>query len=204
MKKILHLISSPRGEASASKQLGGAIVARLQEQYPESTVTEVDLLEENIPHLNSSHLRSFFSPEEHLTAEDREMIIHSDKAIAQLMDADLIVIGAPMYNFSIHSSLKAWIDHVARAGKTFRYTEQGPEGLVKNKKVYLAASSGGVYSDGPYHPYDFVVPYLKSVLGFLGLSDLTVYRAEGLNIPGIQEGALEKVIAEVKGDLVNA
>ncbi len=204
MKKILHLISSPRGEASASMQLGTAIVERLQEQHPGSTVTEVDLLKANIPHLNSSHLRSFFTPAEHLTADDREMIIHSDKAIDQLMQADLIVIGAPMYNFSIHSSLKAWIDHVARAGKTFSYSEQGPEGLVINKKVYLAAAAGGVYSDGPYKPYDFVVPYLQSVLGFLGMTDLTVYRAEGLNIPGLKEDALEKAIAQVKLDLTVA
>jgi len=97
----------------------------------------------------------------------------------------------------VHSALKAWIDHVARAGVTFRYTEHGPEGLIKGKKVYIAMSAGGVYSEGPYQPYDFVTPYLKAVLGFMGMTDLTIYRAEGVNIPGIKEYALEKAIDSI-------
>ncbi|WP_285009270.1 FMN-dependent NADH-azoreductase [Pedobacter faecalis] len=197
MKTILHLTSSPRQEASVSISLGKAIVEQLQQRYPESRVEEVDLLQRNIPHLNAQHLKSFFTPTEQLTAADQEAIRHSDNAINQLMAADLIVIGAPMYNFTIHSSLKAWIDHITRAGKTFKYGEHGPEGLVKNKKIYLAVASGGVYTEGPYQPYDFVVPYLKSMLGFLGMTDVTVYRAEGLNIPGIQDHALEKAVAEI-------
>lgn len=201
MKTILHLISSPRQDASVSIQLGKTIVEKLQQSYPEAKVDEVNLLELNIPHLDAPHLQSFFTPAEKLTSEDREAIMHSDNAFNQLMAADIVVIGAPMYNFTIHSSLKAWIDHVTRAGKTFRYTEQGPEGLVKNKKVYVAVAAGGVYSSGPYEPYDFVIPYLKSILGFLGMTDVTVYRAEGLSIPGIKEHALEKAIAEVEVDV---
>ncbi|WP_256004033.1 FMN-dependent NADH-azoreductase [Pedobacter deserti] len=197
MKTILHLTSSPRHEASVSISLGKAIVEQLQQRYPESRVEEVDLLQRNIPHLNAQHLQSFFTPTEQLTAADQEAIRHSDNAISQLTAADLIVIGAPMYNFTIHSSLKAWIDHITRAGKTFKYGEHGPEGLVKNKKVYLAVASGGVYTEGPYQPYDFAVPYLKSMLGFLGMTDVTVYRAEGINIPGMQEHALEKAVAEI-------
>lgn len=197
MKNILHLISSPREQASVSIQLGRAIIQKLQQKYPESSVNEVNLLQENIPHLDAQHLQSFFTPPEQLTAADAEAIRHSDKAIDQLMRADIIVIGAPMYNFTIHSSLKAWIDHIARAGKTFSYSEQGPEGLVKGKKVYLAVSSGGVYSEGAYQPYDFVVPYMKNILGFLGMTELTIYRAEGLNVPGLQEHALEKAIADI-------
>ncbi|WP_129715452.1 FMN-dependent NADH-azoreductase [Pedobacter sp. SYP-B3415] len=197
MTTILHLISSPRQGASVSLQLGRAIVEKLQQQYPDSRVNEVNLLEEPMPHLDSSHLQSFFTPAEQQTDNDRDAVSHSDKAIAQLMAADFIVIGAPMYNFTIHSSLKAWIDHVARAGKTFRYSEQGAEGLVKGKKVHLAVATGGVYSEGPYAPYDFAVPYLKSVLGFLGMTDVTVHRAEGINVPGLKEQALEKAIAAV-------
>ena len=197
MKRILHLISSPRGDQSFSIKLGNAVISKIQDQYPGSTVEVVNLVERNVPHLDTAHLRSFFTPAEQLTPEDQDAVKYSDEAISQLMAADIIVIGAPLYNFSIHSTLKAWIDHIARAGKTFRYSEQGVEGLVKGKKVYVAMSSGGVYSDGPYKPYDFVSTYLKAVLGFLGMTDLTVFRVEGINIPGLKESALEKGIAAI-------
>ncbi len=108
------------------------------------------------------------------------------------MSADTIVIGAPRYNFGIPSTLKAWVDHIARAGVTFRYTA---EGLVKGKKVYVAMSSGGIYSEGPTAGYDFVAPYLKAVLGFLGMTDVTVVRAEGTAFPNLQPTALEKGLA---------
>ena len=99
------------------------------------------------------------------------------------MSADTIVIGAPRYNFGIPWTLKAWVDHIARAGVTFRYTAEGPEGLMKDKKVYVAMSSGGIYSEGPTAGYDFVAPYLKAVLGFLGITDVTVVRVEGHRLP---------------------
>jgi FMN-dependent NADH-azoreductase len=197
MKRILHLISSPRGDESFSIKLANAILLKLQDQYPGSSVEEVNLIKSNVPHLDTAHLRSFFTPAEQLTAEDQDAIRYSDTAIAQLMAADIIVIGAPLYNFGIHSSLKAWIDHIARAGKTFTYSEQGPEGLVKGKKVYVAMSSGAVYSEGLYQPYDFVSTYLKAALGFLGMTDQTLVRAEGLNIPGLKEHALEKAIESI-------
>jgi len=108
------------------------------------------------------------------------------------MAADVIVIGAPLWNFSIPSVLKAWIDHIARAGVTFKYSEAGAEGLVKGKTVYVAMASGGVYSSGPYQVYDFVSTYLKSVLGFMGMTDLKIFRAEGLTYPGQAEEALQK------------
>jgi FMN-dependent NADH-azoreductase len=197
MKTILHLISSPRQNASVSIKLGETIVAQLQQKYPDSIVTEVNLINENVPHLDAPHLQSFFTPKDQLSSADADAIAYSDQAISQLMAADIVVIGAPLYNFGIHSALKAWIDHIARAGVTFQYSEDGPEGLVKGKQVYLAVASGGVYSEGPYQSYDFVVPYLKAVLGFLGMTDITVYRAEGINIPGIKEHALEKATEEV-------
>ena len=117
--------------------------------------------------------------------------------LEDFLAADIVVIGAPMYNFSIHSVLKAWIDHVVRSGVTFRVSEAGVEGLIKGKKVYVAISSGGVYSDGPMKAYDFIEPYLRSVLGFIGLTDLTFFRAEGLNVPGVKETAMEKAEAAV-------
>ena len=197
MKRILHLISSPRGPESLSIKLAEATISKIQQQYPGSTVDTVNLIETNVPHLDTAHLRSFYTPEEQLTPEDQDAIHYSDEAISQLIAADIIVIGAPLYNFGIHSSLKAWIDHIARAGKTFSYGEQGPEGLVKNKKVYIAMSSGAVYSEGLYKTYDFVSGYLTSVLGFLGMTDLTVFRVEGVNISGIKENALDKAIESI-------
>ncbi len=196
--KILHLISSPRSEASFSIKLGNAIVEKLQAANPNSTVKVHNLVKTPFPHLEEVHLNSFFTPKESHTPELTEAVKHSDDAITEIMDADVLVIGVPMYNFSIHSTLKAWIDHIARAGKTFRYAENGPEGLVKNKKVYLAISTGGVYSDGPMKAYDFTEPYLRVVLGFLGMTDLAAFRVEGVSVPDLKDQALEKAVAAIQ------
>ncbi|MET1056720.1 MAG: FMN-dependent NADH-azoreductase [Pedobacter sp.] len=192
MKKILHIISSPRGESSVSIKLGNAIIDQIKETYPGSTVIERNLVTQHFPHLEESHLQSFFTPKENHSPENTAAIKHSNEALSEIFDADIIVIGAPLYNFSIHSALKAWIDHIARAGITFKYDENGPEGLIKNKKVYIAMSSGGIYSEGPMEAFDFVVPYLKAVLGFLGLTDISVVRVEGTNMAGMAEEAMEK------------
>ena len=191
---ILNIISSPRGAASFSIKLGHGLVEKLQAAHPGSTVAVHDLATHPFPHLEEARLQSLFTPAESRTPEQHEAARHSDDAIREIQEADAIVIGAPLYNFGIPSTLKAWIDHIARAGITFRYSEAGPEGLVKGKKVYLAVSSGGVYSAGPYAAYDFVVPYLKAVLGFLGMTDVTVVRVEGTATPGAGEAALAKAL----------
>lgn len=195
--KILHLISSPRNEASVSIQLGNAIVAQLQSKYADSTVVTRNLVTTRFPHLEEAHLTSFFTPPESRSAELVEAVRHSDEAIAELMEADTIVIGVPMYNFSIHSALKAWIDHIMRAGITFQYSAEGVEGLVKDKKVYLAIATGGVYSEGPMKAADFTEPYLRSILNFIGITDIVAYRAEGLAVPELKDHALEQTIAGV-------
>lgn len=197
MKKILHIISSPRGAASQSIQLGNAIVEKLQEAYPLNSLKEINLVKTQFPHLEEAHLAAFFTPAEERTPESELAIQHSDEAIRELQEADFIVIGAPLYNFTIHSALKAWIDHITRAGVTFKYDEHGPQGLLKDKKVYIAMSSGGIYSDGPMQAMDFVSPYLKTILGFIGLTDISIFRAEGLAIPGIQDTALAKGISSI-------
>jgi len=197
MKNILHIISSPRGEASFSIKLGNAIVEKIKAEHPGSTVTEVNLVEQHFPHLEEAHLTSFFTPAENRSVALQEAVKHSDDAIQALRDADFIVIGAPMYNYSIHSSLKAWLDHIVRAGITFRYDENGLHGLLENKKVYIAESTGGIYSEGPMQANDFVAPYLKTVLGHIGLTDLTVFRVEGTALPGIKDIALDKGIAAI-------
>ena len=196
--KILNLISSPRGDASFSIKLGDAIIQKLQAANPGSTVKIHDLVKTPFPHLEEVHLNSFFTPKENHTPEMTEAIKHSDQAIAEITDADVIVIGVPMYNFSIHSTLKAWIDHLARAGKTFQYTANGPEGLVKNKKVYLAIATGGVYSEGSMKAYDFTEPYLRTILGFLGMTNVTAFRVEGVNMPDLKDQALEKAVQSIQ------
>ena len=197
MKRILHLISSIQGKESYSIKLGNTIIEKIQEKYPESTVEVLNLVDIEIPHLNPAILRTFFIPSDQLTDEEKESIRFSDEVVKQLLAVDIIVIGAPLYNYTIHTSLKAWIDHVTRAGITFGYGENGPIGMINDKKVYVAMSSGGVFSEGPGKANDFVAPYLKSFLGFLGMTDLSVFRAEGLKVPGLKEHALQKAIDSI-------
>ncbi|KAF2519187.1 FMN-dependent NADH-azoreductase [Flavobacterium salilacus subsp. salilacus] len=198
MKQILHIKSSLMGKDSYSIKLGDAIVEQIQEKYPDSTIEELNLVESKLPHLTPEVLSTFFIPAGQMTEKDWQSIHLSNQLVEQLMRADIIVIGAPLINFTIHSSLKAWIDHITRAGVTFGYGEDGrPVGKVTDKKVYVAMASGGIYSEGPGKANDFVAPYLRAFLGFLGMTDLTVFRAEGLKVPGVKETAMEKAIAGI-------
>ncbi|AZA84134.1 FMN-dependent NADH-azoreductase [Chryseobacterium lactis] len=197
MKQVLHIVSSPRRESSISKKLGSAVIEKIIAKYPDSILKKRDLTHPLFPHLEEKHISAFFTPAESRTTEQLETVALSDTVIAELKEADIIVIEAPLYNFSITSTLKSWLDHIARAGSTFRYTENGPEGLITNKKVYLAFSSGGIYSEGEKQAYDFVVPYLKKTLGFMGMTDISVVRAEGMSVPVIQETALQKGIESI-------
>ncbi|MFD2962888.1 MULTISPECIES: FMN-dependent NADH-azoreductase [Olivibacter] len=113
------------------------------------------------------------------------------------MDADILVIGAPMYNFGISSTLKAWIDHITRAGITFKYTPEGLVGLITGKKAYVAVTTGGIYSSGDYKSFDFVTPYLKMALGFIGITDVTFIRGEGFAVSAVQETALDTAIDSI-------
>jgi len=169
----------------------------LQEAYPEHSITTLDLLKTPFPHLGEEQVDSWFIPAENRTPKQNQAVKRSDDAIAQLQASDIIVISVPIYNFGIPSALKAYIDHIARGGMTFQYSENGFEGLVKNKKAYIAVASGSVFSEGDYQSYDFVVPYLRSVLGFIGVTDVSVFRAEGLGLPHLQETALEKGIESI-------
>jgi len=197
-KKILQLNSSIMGEQSYSRKLGNAIIEKIQEKYPESTVEQLDLVESNIPHLSPETFQAMFTPLENQTEETKQKLNLSDKLVKQLFNADIIVIGAPLINRTIHSSLKAWIDHITRRGITFGYSKEGlPIGFVSGKKIYVAMSSGGIYTDEQGRANDFVVPYLKSFLGALGMTDLTVFRAEGLHVSEVQDKALEKGINSI-------
>lgn len=200
-KKILHLISSPRQSTSVTKKLGNTIIDKITEKYPDSVIKERDLVTTPFPHLDETQIGSWFTPANSLSSEQAEAIKLSDGVIAEMQDADIYVIDAPFYNFAIPSTLKAYLDHVARPGITFRYTEDGkPEGLLKNKKAYIATASSGVYSQGPFQSFDFVSPYLKFILGFLGVTDISIIRAEGLRLEGIKETAFEKGVSSINID----
>jgi FMN-dependent NADH-azoreductase len=197
MKKILNIVTSIKGETSFSIKLSNAILDKLTTIYPGSQVFTHDLTKKPFPHLEESHLISFYTPEDKRTEEHREAVKHSDEAIKELMEADIIVIGVPFYNFGIPSTLKAWIDHIVRAGITFRYTEGSVEGFVTNKKVYLAIASGGIYSEGPMKGYDFAEPYLRTVLGFIGMTDIMAFRIEGTLMPEFKDTAVPKALNTV-------
>jgi FMN-dependent NADH-azoreductase len=184
--KLLHIDSSILGEGSASRTLTREIVDRFQAARPDTEVTYLDLAAEELPHL---------SPRSLARADAREAA-RDEQALAQFLAADVVVVGAPMYNFGIPSQLKAWIDRIAVAGKTFRYGPKGPEGLAGAKQVIVAIARGGVYPAGS--PAEFGESYLKHLFGFLGVRDLTFVRAEGLKIsPQHRESALEAARAAI-------
>lgn len=197
MKKILHIISSPRGEKSNSTRLGNTIIEKAREKYPISSVTVNDVVDRHYEPLQSVHVVAYRLPEDSHTQEQKIALRDSDAAVAQLVEADIIVISIPLYNFAMPAALKGWVDHVVRAGKTFSYQTGKVEGLLTGKKVYLAIASDGVYSDGPMKTMDYAEPYLKFILGFMGLTDITTYRIEGSGIPGVMETALEKGLSSV-------
>jgi FMN-dependent NADH-azoreductase len=185
--KILHIDSSVLGEASASRVLSREIVSRLKDQNPAAQVKYLDLAADSLPHLTGASLAKADQTE---AARDAE-------AMSDLLAADVIVVGAPMYNFSIPSQLKAWIDRVVVAGKTFRYTESGPEGLAKGKRAFIAVSRGSVYAPGS--PAEFAESYLKHVLGFIGITDVEFIRAEGLGLsPEHREKGMNAALATIR------
>jgi FMN-dependent NADH-azoreductase len=180
MANVLYINSSVRSAGSLSRQLSSEFIAKWKAANPADTVVERDLATNPVPHLTEQMMGAFFTPAEQRNAEQAHIVKVSDTLVDELFAADVIVIGAPMYNFSVPSSLKAWIDHVARAGRTFQYGANGPEGLLKGKKVYVFTASGGVYSEGVAAAYDHLTTFLRTVLGFLGLTDVQFIRAEGV------------------------
>lgn len=174
---ILQISSSIRASASESTRVANAIVARLQAANPGATLVQRDLVAQPHPALDESALGALFTPAAERSAGQAARVALDDALIAQAQAADVIVIGSPMYNFTISAQLKNWLDAIARAGVTFQYTAEGPEGLLKNKKVYVAAARGGMHQDAPT---DGQVPYIKTILAFLGMSDITVVYSEGM------------------------
>jgi FMN-dependent NADH-azoreductase len=198
MSNILHLNTSIRSNGSHSRSLSGEFLAKWRAAQPDDVVVERDLASHPVPHLDEVTMGAFFTPAEQRSAQQNGAVQLSEQLIAELQAADVIVIGAPMYNFSVSSSFKAWIDHVARAGVTFKYTETGPVGLLQGKKVYVFTARGGVYSHGPAMSMDFHETYLRAVLGFIGLRDVTFIHTEGL---GMGEAAVERALTQSRDAL---
>lgn len=193
MRSILLVTSSPRGTLSVSTRVARKLVEKLHAALPGSVVVTRDLVENALPHIDPNFVTALATPTTGLPAEQKAALTLSDSVVEEVLTADTIVIGAGIINFSIPSTLKAWLDHLARSGRTFRYTENGSEGLIKNKKVYVIVASGGVYSGGPASALDHAVPYLMSMLKFLGMDDVEVIRIEGLAMGSeVQQEALTK------------
>lgn len=185
--KVLHIDSSIMADASVSRQLSQAIVSQLSEKHAQVEVEYLDLATQPIPHLDA----------EILMGQNAEQSALGERIIQQYLDADVVVIGAAMYNFGITSTLKAWIDRISVAGRTFKYTENGPVGLAGEKKAYIASSRGGVY--GENSPVDFQEGFLKTVFNFTGVTDVEIIRAEGVNMgPELKDKAIAAALAQVQ------
>ena len=179
---LLHIDASILGDNSVSRKVSAAIVGRLAQATPGLDVTYRDLTAAPLPHLSGDHLAAVRGavPEAPAIGED---VLASQKVLQEFLAADIVVIGAPMYNFTIPSQLKAWIDRILVAGKTFRYTAQGPEGLAGNKRVIIAVSRGGFYGPGtPAAAAEHLETYLRTVFGFVGVKALEFIAAEGVNV----------------------
>jgi FMN-dependent NADH-azoreductase len=197
---LLHVDSGILGASSVSRHLSGAAVAQWRERHPEANIVYRDLVSDPIDHLTGDLLAAQrIDPGQHSTAM-RHALAVSERVLDEFLAADVVVIGAPMYNFGIPSQLKAWIDRLAVAGKTFRYTEKGPLGLAGGKTVIVASSRGGFYGvDSPLNAIDHQEKYLSTIFGFFGITDIRFLRAEGVNVSVEQR---QKAIAAAERNVV--
>lgn len=195
MANLLVIESSARSEGSISRQLTRDFLARWQQAHPADQVKVRDLASEPVPHLDLNLLGGWMKSAEQQSEAEQAARQRSDRLIEELLQADVLVLAAPMYNFGIPSTLKAWLDHVLRAGVTFKYTEQGPQGLLEGKRAYVLTARGGIYAGTGL---DHQEPYLRQALGFIGISDVTFVHVEGANLGG---DALSKGLAAAEARL---
>ena len=198
---LLHIDSSILGDHSVSRQISAAAVAALTATNPGLTVTYRDLAATPAPHLSGDILAGRSADPATRTPDQARDVAHADAILDEFLAADIVVIGVPMYNFGIPSQLKSWIDHIAVAGKTFRYSETGVEGLAGGKRVILASARGGFYgADSPAAFLQHQESYLKGFFGFIGVHDVEVVGAEGVNIsPDQKQASLTAAVAEASG-----
>lgn len=200
--KILQVNASARSEGAVSTRLAGEIVARLVLQHPGAEVLVRDLAQTPHPPLDDAALGALFTPEAERTPEQAARVALDDSLIAEVQAADVLVLGMPMYNLGVPAQFKHWIDAIARARVTFRYTERGPEGLLTGKKVYVALARGGRYRGTDA---DTQVPYLRAILSFLGMSDIEFIYAEGLAMgPQAEQEALAEARAAIEAALASS
>jgi FMN-dependent NADH-azoreductase len=200
MKQMLMIEISPRGLDSASRAVADTLAARLCSLYPSAQLVRRDLATEPLPHLDGTTLRAISTKDPDEAARLHEAARLSDALTDELLASDLLVTATPMWNFGIPSALKAWIDLVVRPGRTFQYAEGGVRGLAKDKRAILVLASGGVFTDGPWQSWDYVEPYLRQILGFIGVTDVQTVRAQGMNIPALAPDAVpgaQKAVAEL-------
>lgn len=196
MKTLLQLNSSLFSANGQSSQLSDRFVADWQEANPDGKVVVRDLAKDPVPHLDGERFGAFLAKPEDRTAQQQSVIDFSDALIDEVRNADVIVLGLPLYNFGVPSQLKAYFDHIARAGVTFRYTDQGPVGLLTGKKVYIMAARGGMYVGTPR---DTQTGYVRDFLAFIGITDVEFVYAEGLNMgEASKETALTNARAAVR------
>jgi FMN-dependent NADH-azoreductase len=196
MTKALIINSSANGDASISNKLSTELQERLKTVYPDIAIKTRDIGSDPVPHLVPETVAGIRAEPRTQTEQQAQAL--SDELIAELQEADLIVIGAPMYNFGIPSTLKSWFDHVLRARVTFRFTDAGPEGLLKGKKAIVIESRAGVYSEGPASAMDSQEPHLRTMLGFMGITEVVFVRVEGL---AFGEDAARTAIEAAAGEL---
>jgi FMN-dependent NADH-azoreductase len=175
--KVLEIAASGRNDGSVSRRLSADLIAALEDRQGRIELTRRDL-GKGLPFVDEAWINANFTPAEERNAEQRAALAESDALVAELKAADVLVIGTPIYNFGVPAALKAWVDMVARARLTFRYTENGPKGLLEGKKAYVIVASGGVPVDSAV---DFATPYLRHALSFIGITDVDVIAADRLN-----------------------
>jgi len=191
MKQILVIESSPRGAESASRQLTHRLTVRLRTLYPEVRLVERDLAKDPLPHLDQRTVKAIFTRDRAEAEALREALRLSDQVTEEeVLSSDILIIASPLWNFGLPSSLKAWIDHIVRPGKTFRYTEGGGEGIAREKKAILVLASGGVFTEGPWKAWETKEPYLRLNLSFIGITDVQTVRAQGMKIPALSGRAI--------------
>jgi len=195
MKTLLVVRSSIHSDTSQSSRLADRFVARWRAAHPHGVVVVRDLSQEPVPHIDADRFAAFVARPESRTPGQQAIVDYSDALIAEMRSADAVVLAVPMYNFGIPSTLKAYFDHIARAGVTFRYTENGPVGLLTGKKAYVFATRGGLYAGTPR---DSQTPYLRSFLSFIGIDDVQFVYAEGLAVSAAsRERTLSRTHAEI-------
>ncbi|HET7766410.1 MAG TPA: NAD(P)H-dependent oxidoreductase [Burkholderiales bacterium] len=197
MKTLLQIRSSIFSDAGQSSQLANRFVENWRRSTPGGKVVVRDLAVDLVPHLDAQRFGAFLAKPEDRTSEQASLVFHSDALIAELKAADVVVLGLPMYNFGIPSTLKAYFDHIARAGVTFKYTDKGPVGLLAEKEVYVFATRGGAYAGTPR---DTQTGYVRNFLAFLGMTRVEFVYAEGLGIsPESKDESIRRALAHVDG-----